>query len=72
MSYCACLTVLTSVVNLNPEYKANRSKSRLPIILRQVKKWIIDELGGVMWANLEADDVISILATDKGWMKKLL
>ena len=50
---------------LNPEYKANRSKSRLPIILRQVKQWIIDELGGVLWANLEADDVISILATDK-------
>lgn len=51
---------------LNPDYKSNRSKSRLPIILRQVKKWIIDELGGVMWDNLEADDVISILATDKG------
>ena len=50
---------------LNPEYKANRAKSRLPIILRQVKQWIIDELGGVLWANLEADDVISILATDK-------
>jgi DNA polymerase-1 len=29
---------------LNPDYKANRSKSRLPIILRQVKKWIIDEM----------------------------
>ena len=50
---------------LNPDYKANRAKSRLPIILRQVKQWIIDELGGVLWANLEADDVISILATDK-------
>jgi len=50
---------------LNPDYKANRSKSRLPIILRQVKQWIIDELDGVLWANLEADDVISILATDK-------
>ena len=50
---------------LYPEYKANRAKSRLPIILRQVKQWIIDELGGVLWANLEADDVISILATDK-------
>jgi len=50
---------------LNPEYKSNRAKSRLPIILRQVKQWIIDELGGVLWANLEADDVISILATDK-------
>ena len=50
---------------LNPEYKANRSKSRLPIILRQVKQWIIEELDGQMWANLEADDIISILATDK-------
>ena len=50
---------------LNPDYKANRSKSRLPIILRQVKQWIIDEYDGQMWANLEADDVISILATDK-------
>ena len=50
---------------LNPEYKANRSKSRLPIILRQVKKWIIDEMDGQMWPNLEADDIISILATDK-------
>ena len=50
---------------LNPCYKANRAKSRLPIILRQVKQWIIDELHGEMWPNLEADDVISILATDK-------
>ena len=49
-----------------PDYKANRAKSRLPIILRQVKQWIIDELNGQLWANLEADDVISILATDKG------
>ena len=48
---------------LYPDYKANRAKSRLPIILRQVKQWIIDELGGQLWANLEADDVISILAT---------
>jgi DNA polymerase-1 len=48
---------------LYPDYKANRAKSRLPIILRQVKQWIIDELGGVLWDNLEADDVISILAT---------
>ena len=50
---------------LYPDYKANRAKSRLPIILRQVKQWIIDELDGQLWANLEADDVISILATDR-------
>lgn len=48
---------------LYPDYKSNRAKSRLPIILRQVKQWIIDELDGQLWANLEADDVISILAT---------
>jgi DNA polymerase-1 len=50
---------------LNPDYKSNRSKSRLPIILKQVKKWIIEEMDGQLWPNLEADDVISILATDK-------
>ena len=50
---------------LNPDYKANRSKSRLPIILKQVKQWIIEEMDGQLWPTLEADDVISILATDK-------
>ena len=50
---------------LNPDYKSNRSKSRLPIILKQVKQWIIEEMDGQLWPNLEADDIISILATDK-------
>ncbi len=50
---------------LNPDYKSNRSKSRLPIILKQVKQWIIEEMDGQLWPTLEADDVISILATDK-------
>jgi len=57
---------------LNPDYKANRAKSRLPIILKQVKQWIIDELSGQLWANLEADDVISILATDKGMNEEMI
>ena len=66
MSSCVCLIVLTFVVNVNPDYKANDQKqSRLPIILRQVKQWIIDELDGQLWSTLEADDIISILATDK-------
>ena len=50
---------------LNPDYKSNRATARLPIILRQVKQWIIDELDGQLWSTLEADDIISILATDK-------
>ena len=50
---------------LNPEYKSNRSKARLPIILRQVKQWMIEEYDAELWSCLEADDVLSILATDK-------
>ena len=50
---------------LYPSYKSNRSKSRLPIILKEVKKWMLQELDAQLWPNLEADDVLSIIATDR-------
>src|SRR6056300_1160863 len=50
---------------LYPAYKSNRSKSRLPIILKEVKKWMLTDLDAQLWPNLEADDVLSILATDR-------
>jgi DNA polymerase-1 len=50
---------------LYPSYKSNRSKSRLPIILKEVKKWMLTDLDAQLWPNLEADDVLSILATDR-------
>jgi DNA polymerase I len=50
---------------LFPDYKYNRRKSVLPIILRPMKEWMINELDAQLWANVEADDVLSILATER-------
>ena len=50
---------------LFPEYKSNRRKSVLPIILKPMKEWMINELDAQLWANVEADDVLSILATER-------
>jgi 5'-3' exonuclease len=49
---------------LFPDYKSNRRKSVLPIILKPMKEWMINELNAQLWANIEADDVLSILATE--------
>jgi len=37
----------------------------LPIILKPMKEWMINELDAQLWANVEADDVLSILATER-------
>ena len=50
---------------LFPDYKANRRKSVLPIILKPMKEWMIKELDAQLWANIEADDILSILATER-------
>jgi len=50
---------------LFPDYKSNRRKSVLPIILKPMKQWMIEELDAQLWANVEADDVLSILATER-------
>ena len=50
---------------LNPLYKANRKGVFKPIGLRPLKEWMNEEYGTVQWPNLEADDVLSILATER-------
>jgi hypothetical protein len=50
---------------LNPLYKANRKGVFKPIGLRPLKQWLDEEYGTVQWPNLEADDVLSILATER-------
>lgn len=50
---------------LFPDYKANRRKAVLPIILKPMKEWMIKELDAQLWANIEADDILSILATER-------
>lgn len=50
---------------LNPLYKANRRQSFKPIGLKAVRKWMEERYAVECWPNLEADDVLSILATER-------
>lgn len=49
---------------LNPLYKANRRSKFAPIGLSPMRDWMAEEYGTVIYPNLEADDVIAIMATD--------
>lgn len=50
---------------LNPQYKANRRSKFAPIGLSPIRDWMAEEYGTVTYPNLEADDVLSILATER-------
>jgi len=50
---------------LNPQYKANRRSKFAPIGLSPIRDWMAKEYGTVTYPNLEADDVLSILATER-------
>jgi 5'-3' exonuclease len=59
---------LTDNVNFRkdilPCYKDNRKQKRKPLILGAIRKWLIDEYDAIIYPNLEADDVLGILATE--------
>jgi len=43
----------------------------LPIILKPMREWMLNELDAQLWPNIEADDVLSILATEyPNWKDK--
>lgn len=44
-------------------YKANRANTRRPMLLQFAKDYMADEFNGVIWKNLEADDVLGIKVT---------
>lgn len=46
-----------------PTYKDNRKQKRKPILLSPLRKFLIEEYNAVIYPNLEADDVMGILAT---------
>lgn len=48
---------------LNPEYKSNRKKSRKPVGYATLREWVEKEYHTEQRPNLEADDVIGIMAT---------
>ena len=50
---------------LNPLYKANRRATFRPIGLQPIRQWLTEKYQTECWRNLEADDVLSILATER-------
>ena len=50
---------------LFPDYKANRISKFAPIGLVPIREWIGETYGFEMYPNLEADDVLAILATER-------
>ena len=47
-----------------PEYKSKRKGSERPVLLYDMKDALADHFEIARWANLEADDVMGILATE--------
>lgn len=54
--------------DIYPAYKGGRGDSRGPICLGALKDWMCEEYETYRWDNLEADDVLGILATDPDFM----
>jgi DNA polymerase-1 len=49
---------------LLPSYKSNRKASRKPVIVRQVREYLVTQYGARIKPGLEGDDVLGILATN--------
>ena len=47
-----------------PSYKDNRKQRRKPMVLNALRDYIMEKHNGIMWKNLEADDVMGIMATE--------
>ena len=47
-----------------PSYKDNRKQRRKPMVLNAFRDYIMEIHNGIMWKNLEADDVMGIMATE--------
>ena len=47
-----------------PTYKDNRKDKRKPLALKELREYVIKKHKGVVWDNLEADDVLGIMATE--------
>ena len=47
-----------------PSYKDNRRNKRKPMVLKALRNYVMDTHNGVQWKNLEADDVMGIMATE--------
>jgi len=55
-----------------PTYKANRKDKRKPMVLNALRKYVMEKHNGVIWKNLEADDVLGIMATEPTDEKRII
>jgi len=47
-----------------PSYKDNRKNVRKPMVLKQLREYVMEKHNGVVFPNIEADDVLGIMATE--------
>jgi len=63
--YVVCLTDKANFrKDILPSYKDNRKAKRKPMVLGALRDYVIKKHNGVVWKNLEADDVMGIMATE--------
>jgi len=62
-----CIVALSDKENyrkeLAPYYKANRSKTRKPMLLQWAREYMASKYNTIIYRRLEADDVLGILGT---------
>lgn len=63
--YILCLSDETNFrKELLPDYKDHRMQVKRPIVLKPCREWLIQEMGALVYPNLEGDDVMGILQTN--------
>lgn len=55
-----------------PSYKSNRREKRKPMVLKALREYVMEKHNGVSWKNLEADDVMGIMATEPSDEERIL
>ena len=55
-----------------PTYKDNRKQKRKPLILKALREYLVKEWNAIILPNLEADDVMGIIATKPRKNEKMI
>ena len=71
--YVVCLTDKDNFrKDVLPSYKDNRKAKRKPMVLGALREYVMKKHNGVVWKNLEADDVMGIMATEPTDEKRII
>ena len=71
--YVVCLTDKDNFrKDILPSYKDNRKAKRKPMVLNALRDYVMKKHNGVVWKNLEADDVMGIMATEPTDEKRII